>query len=392
MIYLDNQATTPVDPAVLQAMLPLWTEHFANPGSITHAPGRVVAQMVQHAIHGLASLIGAESDELVITSGATESNNLAIFGVALHPRQSKRRVVSVATEHRALLDPLVRLERLGFEVVRIPVRPQGDPWSGSVDLDSMLEAITEQTALVSIMLANNEIGTIQPIEPIAQRCQALGVWLHTDATQAVGKMPVDVQQLGVDLLSFSGHKFYGPRGIGGLYVRRSPRAVRLYPQIVGGGQQHHQRSGTLNAPGIVGMHNALSLCHEHAQEQWNRYRELRDRLWNGLKDQIPELVLNGPSLEAPGKRLGLNLNCQFPNVEGQSLMLEIPELAVSSGSACTSADPHPSHVLAAIGLSEDQARCSLRFGVGRFNQIHEIDRAIDQLSQAYRRLRRLLSN
>ena len=259
MIYLDNHATTPVDPRVIAAMLPLMTEHFANAGSITHASGRYTAELVAEALASIATHLGCHSDEIVVTSGATESNNLALLGLATHPKQTRRRIISCATEHRAILDPLRRLEQLGFEVILLPVKGHGSRDAGRIDLDQLSQAIGPDTALVSIMLANNEIGVVQPMREIAALCRKHDVWLHTDATQAVDRMPVNLQDLDVDLLSFSAHKFYGPKGVGGLYVRSTPRRARLQPQIFGGGQQDNRRSGTLNSPGLVGMARALEL-------------------------------------------------------------------------------------------------------------------------------------
>lgn len=389
-IYLDNHATTRTDPAVIAAMTMMMESHYANPGSTTHEAGRAVSGMVDESIGRIASLLHAQRDEIVITSGATESNNLALFGVALHPKQKRRRIVSLVTEHRALLDPLDRLEKQGFEIVRLPVLSNTSALAGGVDLQRIQEAIDENTALVSIMLANNEIGTIQPVAEIAKRCRHFNVVLHTDASQAVGRLPIDVDSLGVDLLSFSAHKFYGPKGIGGLYVRQSPTAVRLQPQILGGGQQWNLRSGTLNSVGIVGMAKALEIAHAEIDSEGVRQSHLRNRLWELLNERIDGLTLNGPAWEEWGlavpNRLPNNLNVCFPKVEGQSLMLELPELAVSSGSACTSAEPHPSHVLLAIGLSNDQARSSLRFGIGRFNTESEISMTADWIGRVHAKL------
>lgn len=386
MIYLDHHATTPMDPIVRDAMLPYFCEHFANPGSSSHEAGRVVAQHVDEATHTVARAIGASADEIVFTSGATESINLALFGTVLHPREKRRQIISVVTEHRATLDPLQRLQKQDREVVLIPVAPQSSTTPGVIDLNQLQEHLSEQTALVSVMLANNEIGTLQPLTQIAELCARYGVPLHCDAAQAVGRIPVDVNALNVDLLSFSAHKFYGPKGVGGLYVRRRPRSTRLYAQIVGGGQQHNLRSGTLNAPGIIGMAAALSLSISRMDNDLRRSQALRDRLWNGLQKVIPGILLNGPDLARSDQRLVGNLNCAFPGVEGQSLMLAVPELCVSSGSACTSAEPHPSHVLMSLGLDEGRVRSSLRFGVGRFNREDEIDLAIQLLSEGYHKL------
>lgn len=384
MIYLDNHATTPLDPNALQAMLPFFQQHFANAGSITHQFGRDVAQRVDAAIASLAHMIGATEDELVITSGATESNNLALFGVMLHPRQKRRKVISVVTEHKASLDPLNRLKSMGFDVQLIQVLGQSSSRPGQVDLDQLRESIDGETALVSVMWANNEIGVIQPIREIAQMCREADCLLHTDATQAIGRIPCHVDELGVDLLSLSAHKFYGPKGVGGLFVRRRDRLVRLQPQIVGGGQQLNLRSGTLNTVGVIGMQAALENTLKLLAHDSLNIANMRDRLFELL--QPTGLSLNGPALKSEW-RLGGNLNCCFYPLEGQSLMMHAPELAISSGSACTSANPEPSHVLRSLGLSEDQARSSLRFGVGRFNTTDQIESAAEMINSAVKQLR-----
>ncbi len=384
MIYLDNNATTPLDPVALEAMLPFFKQQFANPGSVTHQAGRQVAEDVQLAIARIANSIGAEADELVITSGATESNNLALQGVMHHPRNKRRKIVSVATEHKAILDPLKRLAQQGFEVELLTVQIQnGSGIFGQVEIDRLADAIDDSTALVSVMLANNEIGVIQPLLEISKLCRQHACWLHTDATQAVGQIEVNVDDLGVDLLSFSAHKFYGPKGVGGLFVRRRERPVRMQGQILGGGQQNNWRSGTLNSAGIVGMQAALQNTLSHLDEDRARVARLRNRLFARLSE-LPQIFLNGPPLQAE-HRLSGNLNCCFYPLEGQSLMLHTPELAISSGSACTSASPEPSHVLRAIGLTEDQARSSLRLGIGRFNTDDEVELAADMLVSTARR-------
>lgn len=388
LIYLDNHATTPIDPAVLDLMVRFQQKHFANSASVTHAAGREVAELVESALQQIATGVGARSDEIVITSGATESNNLALFGYCLQPRQKRRKVVSLVSEHRAMLDPLKRLERQGFEVVLLPVKDRLADVPGEVDLERVESAIDEETALVSVMLANNEIGVLQPLRAIASMCQRFGAILHSDASQAVGRIPVNVDELGVDLMSFSAHKFYGPKGVGGLFVRRHERPVRLQAQVVGGGQQHNLRSGTLNSPGVMGLGAAMSLSEELLHEEPKRLDSLRDRLYAGLK-KIEGVELNGPRLD-DAVRLPGNLNCSFMPFEGQSLMLAIPELCVSSGSACTSAEPEPSHVLAAIGLSPDESRSSLRFGVGRMNTEREIDAAVELVAGAAEKLRKMI--
>ena len=380
-IYLDNHATTRVDPTVVGAMLAFMDSHYANPGSTTHEAGREAGRLVAEATRETAQFLNAEDDEILFTSGATESNNLAMFGVALHPKQTRRRIVTSLAEHRATLDPLLRLERHGFEIVRLPVFPNGHPFAGGVDLNHLADCVNEHTALVTLMLANNEIGTIQPIGEVSKLCKRFDVPLHTDASQAVGRIPVDVQELGVDLLSFSAHKFYGPKGIGGLFVRQSPSAVRLYPQILGGGQQGNLRSGTLNSVGIIGLAKALAVCRDRMHQESRELNRLRNLLWELLNQEIFGLTRNGPALET--NLLPNNLNVCFPKVDGQSLMLQTPDLAVSSGSACTSVEPHPSHVLLALGLSEDQSRASLRFGLGRFNTEEQIRQAAKLLGRAH---------
>ncbi len=393
MIYLDNHATTQLDPNALAAMLPLLHERFANAGSVTHAAGREIAEQIDTAIAQLAAMIGAAEDELVITSGATESNNLALFGVCHHPRQTRRKIVSVVTEHKAVLDPLHRLQQQGFHVELIPVLDRTSPAAGLVDLHRLSAAIDSDTAIVSVMLANNEIGVIQPLAEIAGLCRNAGCLLHTDATQAVGRIAVDVDALDVDLLSFSAHKFHGPKGVGGLFVRRRQRRVKLQAQIVGGGQQYNFRSGTLNTTGIVGMHAALAACLQSLPADQHRIAALRSQLLHGLGETCRDIDLNGPQFTAGtplAPRLAGNLNCSFYPIEGQSLMMAIPDLAVSSGSACTSANPSPSHVLQAIGLSEEQARSSLRFGIGRFNTSEEIVQTLDWLAAAYEKLLKLI--
>ncbi len=369
-------------------MLPLFQEQFANAGSLTHVAGRQVRDLVDASLHQLATNIGATDEELVITSGATESNNLALFGCCLHPRQKRRKLVSVVSEHRALLDPVHRLQHQGFEVVLVPVENQDGDCPGRVDLEALSAAIDDQTALVSVMLANNEIGVLQPLSEIARMCHEHGALLHSDASQALGRIPVLVDELGVDLMSFSAHKFYGPKGVGGLFVRRRERRVKLQAQIVGGGQQHNFRSGTLNSPGIVGMAASLVACTQRLAIDAQRIQSLRNQLFDTLASSLDWMVLNGPPLG--DQRLPGNLNCCFLPIEGQSLMLEMPDLAVSSGSACTSAEPEPSHVLTSIGLTEDQARCSLRVGLGRDNSADEVQQAAEWIIAAAQRLRKLV--
>jgi cysteine desulfurase len=395
-IYLDNHATTRVDPRVVEAMLPFFSETYGNAGSVNHTFGWDARDAVDVARKSIAGLLGADAREIVFTSGATESNNLALRGLAERQRRRGNHIISVATEHMAVLDPLKRLVRRGFEVSLLNVEQAGSPRAGWVDPQKVKDAIRDDTLLVSVMLANNEIGVIQPIKEIAAICAERGVPLHCDATQAVGKIPVDVVQLGVDLLSFSGHKIYGPKGIGGLYVRRRDKPVRIDSLIDGGGQENGLRSGTLNVPGIVGLAKALELCSLEMEAQMGRLAILRQRLWDGLKREVPDVVLNGPEFTAgqarsDTPRLPGNLNCSFPYVNGEALMMSMKTLAVSSGSACTSVHPEPSHVLLALGLGEDLTRASLRFGIGRYNMVEEIDYAVGAVAESVHRLRKLSS-
>lgn len=390
-IYMDNHATTRVDPRVVEAMLPYFGEKFGNSGSINHSFGLEAKEAVDAARESIAAAIGAEAREIVFTSGATESNNLAIRGLADRQRRKGDHLVSVATEHRAVLDPLKRLTRHGFEVTLLQVQQASSPRAGWLDPQKVADAIRDDTLLVSVMLANNEIGTLQPIAEIAAICQLRGVPLHCDATQAVGKVPVNVDDLSVDLMSFSGHKIYGPKGIGALYVRRGSSA-RLVPLLDGGGQEGGLRSGTLNVPGIVGFAKALELCLQDMPSENTRLASLRQRLWDGLQREVPDVILNGPQWETSRSiRLPGNLNCAFPYVNGEALMISMKDIAVSSGSACTSANPEPSHVLLALGLGEDLTRASLRFGLGRFNTAEEVDYAVSSVAAAVRRLRELSS-
>jgi cysteine desulfurase len=387
-IYLDNHATTRVDPRVVQAMLPFFTDTYGNAGSVNHSFGWEAKAAVDAARESIAAAIGAEEREIVFTSGATESNNLAIRGLADRQRRKGNHIISVTTEHKAVLDPLKRLSRRGFEVTLLDVEQHGSPRAGWLNPQRVADAIKDDTLLVSVMLANNEIGILQPIAEIATICQGRGVPMHCDATQAVGKIPVDVRKLGIDLMSFTAHKIYGPKGIGALYVRRAGGGVRLEPLIDGGGQEHGLRSGTLNVPGIVGFAKALQLCVAELQAEAPRQKSLRQRLWDGLRQAVPDVVLNGPKFDL---RLPGNLNCSFPLVNGEALMMSMKTIAVSSGSACTSANPEPSHVLLALGLGEDLTRASLRFGLARYNTEEEIDYAIAAVAENVHRLRQLSS-
>ena len=394
-VYMDNHATTRVDPRVVEAMLPYFDAKFGNPHSV-HAAGHEARDDVEAARRAIAAGIGADDTEIVFSSGATESNNLAIRGVAERERRRGNNLVSVTTEHKAVLDPLSRLARRGYEVTLLDVEQHGNPRAGWLDPQKVASALRDDTCLVSVMLANNEIGVIQPLAEIAAICKTRGVLLHCDATQAVGKIPVDVAALGVDLMSFTAHKIYGPKGIGALYVRRRDPIVRLEPQITGGGQQEGRRSGTLNVPGIIGFAAALKLCLADLPAESQRLEKMRDQLMSNLSDQLPDVRLCGPDLEqtcddGSPLRLPGNLNVSFGNVDGEALLLAMGSLAVSSGAACTSTDSGPSHVLLALGLSEGDARSSLRFGLGRFNDDADVRFATDRVVQAVQDLRKLTS-
>lgn len=364
-IYLDNHATTPVDPRVLEAMLPYFKGDFGNAASRSHVFGWKAEEAVERAREQVAALIGAKSSkEIVWTSGATEATNLAIKGVAEYLREKGNHVITQKTEHKATLDSCKRLERMGFEVTWLDVDREG-----RIDLGALEKAFTPKTILVSIMLANNEVGTVQPIREIGQLCRARGVLFHCDAVQGAGKIPFDVNADLVDLVSLSAHKFYGPKGVGALYVRREKPRVRLMPQIDGGGHEHGMRSGTLNVPGIVGFGKAAELCRLELASEGARTAELRDRLERALFSGLDMLHLNG----SRAHRVPGNLNLSFAFVEGEALMMSLKDVAVSSGSACTSASLEPSYVLRAMGVGDDLAHSSIRFGVGRFNTAEEID-------------------
>ncbi|REK17306.1 MAG: aminotransferase class V-fold PLP-dependent enzyme [Planctomycetota bacterium] len=390
-IYLDNHATTRVDPRVLEAMLPYFTEIYGNAASTSHGFGHEAKEAVDNARAEIAAGIGGKPREIVFTSGATESNNLAIRGVCERQNRRGNHLVTVRTEHRAVLDPIERLGRRGFEVTLLEVEQAGSSRAGRLDPDQLRQALRDDTLLVSVMLANNEIGILQPIAEIAEICHQRGALLHCDATQAVGRIPVDVLALGVDLMSFTAHKIYGPKGVGALWVRRSSPAVRLEPQIAGGGHEGGFRSGTLNVPGIVGFAKALALCIEEMPREQPRLAELRDRLFAGLTSELDGVSLNGPSLEQDGLRLAGNLNVSFEYVDGEALLMNMQDVAVSSGSACTSANPEPSHVLRALGLADEAVRSSLRFGLGRFNTDEDVSVAIASVAEVVRRLRKLSS-
>jgi cysteine desulfurase len=384
-IYLDNNATTPMDPRVLEAMLPYFTEIFGNAASRNHEFGWQAEAAVESAREAIATAIGADPKEIVFTSGATESDNLAIKGVAEMYRSKGDHIITATTEHKAVLDTCKALERNGFRVTYLPVDREG-----FINLDQLREAITDQTTLVTIMHGNNEIGTIQDIKAIGAICRERGVLFHTDATQTIGKIPFNVDELNVDLASFTGHKIYGPKGCGALYVRKRKPRVRLVAQMDGGGHERNMRSGTLNVPGIVGFGKALELAVTEMEKDIAHASTLRDKLWNGLRAALDELYINGPDpIEHPDKRLPGNLNVSFAYVEGEAMMMGIREIAVSSGSACTSASLEPSYILKALGVGEDLAHTSIRFGIGRFTTEEEIDYTLKQVVDAVTKLREM---
>ena len=376
-IYLDYQATTPTDPRVVEAMLPYFTEKFGNPHSRSHQFGWEAEDAVEMARDRIASLIGANPKEIIFTSGATESNNLALKGVARFYREKKNHIITCVTEHKCVLDTARHLEQDGFAVTYLPVEK-----NGLIDLDFLADSITEQTVIVSIMAVHNEIGVIQPIAEIGAICRERRVFFHTDAAQAVGKIPLDVEEMKIDLMSISGHKIYGPMGIGALFVRRRPR-VRLKAMIDGGGQERGMRSGTLPTPLCVGLGEACAIAEKEMGAEAERLHMLRDRFYKAIMERLPEVYLNG-DLE---RRIPGNLNISFAYVEGEGLMMGIKDLAVSSGSACTSASLEPSYVLRALGVGEDLAHTSLRIGLGRFTTEQEVDYAIERIASEVERLR-----
>jgi cysteine desulfurase len=379
-IYMDNHATTPVDPRVLEAMLPYFTDRFGNAASRNHSFGWQAEEAVEAARKQIADLIGATAKEIVITSGATESDNLAIKGVAHMYREKGNHLITVVTEHKAVLDTCKHLEKEGFEVTFLPVQRDG-----LVDLDRLRAAITDRTILISIMAANNEIGVLQPIAEIGRIARERGILFHTDAVQAAGKVPFDVNAASVDLASLSAHKMYGPKGVGALYVRRRNPRVLLTPIIDGGGHERGMRSGTLNVPGIVGFGEAAAISREDLTVEAARLTALRDRLASGLQRGLDDLHVNG----SMAHRLPGNLNISFSYVEGESLLMGINDIAVSSGSACTSATLEPSYVLKALGTSDELAHSSIRFGLGRFNTEEEVDYVVEKVTSVVTRLREM---
>ena len=379
-IYMDNHATTSMDPRVLTAMTPYFTEIFGNAASRNHSFGWQAEEAVEKSRKQIADLIGATPKEIVFTSGATESNNLAIKGVAQMYAEKGNHIITAATEHKAVLDTCKHLEKEGIRVTYLPVQS-----NGLIDLDMLREAITDKTILVTIMYANNEIGVLQPITEIGKIAKSKGVLVHTDATQAVGKVPVNVIKDNIDLLSLTGHKIYGPKGEGALYVRRKSPRVQITAQMDGGGHERGMRSGTLNVPGIVGLGEACAICQTEMEDESKRMRYLRDKLKNKLESELDEVYVNG-TME---HRLPNNLNISFAYVEGESLLMGINDIAVSSGSACTSATLEPSYVLKALGAGDDLAHSSIRFGLGRFNTEEEVDYVSGKVIDVVKKLREL---
>jgi len=380
-IYLDNHATTPVDPRVLDAMLPFFAQKFGNASSKNHAFGWEAEAAVDSAREQVAKLIGASSPrEIVFTSGATESDNLAIKGVAQAYRERGNHIVTCVTEHKAVLDSCKTLEKQGFKVTYLPVQP-----NGLIDVQRLEDALTDKTILVSVMAANNEIGTIQPMKEIARSTKKRGILFHSDATQAVGRIPVDVDEMGIDLLSLTAHKIYGPKGVGALYVRAANPRVRVTPMLDGGGHERGMRSGTLNVPGIVALGTSCEVAQREMGAEGERLTGLREHLRSGLFEQLEDVYINGD----PVRRLPGNLNMSFAYIDGESLMMGLKEIAVSTGSACTSASLEPSHVLKALGVDDSLAHASIRFGLGRFNTAEEIDYTIGRVVEEVRRLRKI---
>jgi cysteine desulfurase len=379
-IYMDNHATTPMDPRVLEEMLPYFMEKFGNSASRNHPFGWVAEEAVELSRERIAKLIGANPKEIIFTSGATESDNLAIKGVAEMYREKGNHIITAVTEHKAVLDTCKRLEKYGYRVTYMPVQKDG-----LIDLDDLKRAMDDKTILVTIMAANNEIGVLQPVTEIGKLCRERGVIFHTDATQYVGKVPTDVNKQNIDVMSISAHKMYGPKGVGALYVRRKNPRVQLSALIDGGGHERGMRSGTLNVPGIVGLGAACAIAQEEIPKESCRLAGLRNRLRDRIMNRLDETYING-SWE---HRLPGNLNISFAYVEGESLLMGINDIAVSSGSACTSATLEPSYVLKALGTGDDLAHSSIRFGIGRFNTEAEVDYVADRVIETVERLREL---
>lgn len=379
-VYFDNHATTPMDPRVLDAMLPYFTQKFGNAASRNHSFGWEAEKAVDDARKKIADLIGATPKEIIFTSGATESNNLAIKGVAEMYAEKGNHIITAATEHKAVLDTCKKLEKHGYRVTYLPLKTDG-----LVDLDMLRDTITDKTILITIMYANNEIGVIQPVAEIGKLARERGVLFHSDGVQAAGKVPVNVIKDNIDLMSLTAHKIYGPKGVGALYVRRKNPRVQITAQMDGGGHERGMRSGTLNVPGIVGLGEACAICQREMPEESKRLQYLRDKLRDKFESELDEVFING-SME---RRLPHNLNMSFAYVEGESLLMGINDVAVSSGSACTSATLEPSYVLKALGVGDDLAHTSIRFGLGRFNTEEEVDYVAERVIQVVRKLRDL---
>ncbi len=382
-IYMDYHASTPVDPRALEAMLPYFSVHFGNAASRTHAFGWKADDAVEAARRQVAALIGASAKEIIFTSGATESNNLAIKGVASALRPKGNHIITLATEHKAVLDSCKHLQKDGFVVTTLGVRPDG-----LVDLAALRAAISDKTILISVMAANNEIGVLQPVREIGLMARDRGVVFHCDAVQALGKVPFDVNEIAVDLVSITAHKMYGPKGVGALYVRKQNRKLELEPLIDGGGHERGLRAGTLNVPGIVGFGRAAQIAKSDLESESERLRELRDRLLQRLRARVPDLHVNG-SLE---HRLPNNLNVSFPDVAGEALLVGIDDICVSAGSACSSGSEEPPYVLKALALDPDLARASIRFGLGRYTTEEEVDYAAGKVADVVHQLRQMTAD
>lgn len=379
-VYLDYSATTPVDPRVLDKMLPYFSEIFGNAGSRTHSFGWEAEIGIEKARKQVADLIGASAKEIIFTSGSTESNNIALLGIAEMHKEKGNHIITCLTEHKAILDPAYYLESQGYQITFLGVDK-----CGMINLNELKEAITDKTILISLMAANNEIGVLHPISEIGKLAKEKGVFFHTDATQAVGKIPINVDEMNIDLLSLSGHKIYAPKGVGALYVRRRNPRVRVSPIAHGGGHERGMRSGTLNVSGIVGLGEACKICQDELQESMKMLDCLRDKLYKGLSANVDYLFLNGH----PEKRLPGLLNVSFAYIEGESLMMGIEDIAVSSGSACTSASLEPSYVLRALGVGDELAHSSIRFSMGRFTTVEEMDTVINKIVGVATRLREM---
>ena len=375
---MDYHATTPVDSRVLEVMLPYFTEKFGNPASRQHRYGWIAEEVVESSRSCIARALNAESREIIFTSGATEANNLTLKGVAEAWKQKGNHIITVQTEHKSVLDSCKKLEKQGFHITYLPVGQ-----TGLIDLHTLRNSITPTTIMVSVMLANNEIGTIQGIAEIGNICNERGVCFHTDATQAIGKIPIDVRKMNIDFLSLSGHKIYAPKGIGALYVRAANSRPKIISQMDGGGHEHGIRSGTLNVPGIVGLAKAFDLAHQFMHEETTRLLRLRDKMFDVFSTQLDEVYLNGH----PTQRLPNNLNVSFLHVEDNALMMSMKDVALSTGSACSTANPEPSHVLKALKVPQERLHSAIRFGLGRFTTEEEVDYVIGRIVESVKKLR-----